>query len=155
VLRDAKVVAEEVRTLLRLHQCVGVVVGLPLTLDFQLDEQCEKTIEFIQQIQREWNKRTPPKAHPTPVTKNAAALKLASPSASSSPLLLPPFHPPSFFFWDERLSSAAARHELEVAGGMKQRSRAMAQQTDPLAAAIILREFLQRMQLAVRESNQR
>ena len=145
-LRPISDVAAELRDLLRLHRCVGVVVGMPLTMAFGLDEQCTKTIEFVRQLQR---------ALASPLTDSAAAANAtaAAPRGKSpAPPVLPPFQAPDWFFWDERLTSADARHQLEHGAGVRAHSRAMAQSTDPLAAAIILQEFLDRMHLTNKET---
>jgi hypothetical protein len=58
----------------------------------------------------------------------------------------PAFEQPWWCYWDERLSSVDARQQLSAAG-VRSHSRSMAQQTDSMAAAIVLQEFLERIHL--------
>lgn len=167
VPRPLSLLAAELRSLIDRHHCVSVVVGLPLTLEYTLDAQCVKTMQFVQDMHSEWSKvprnaaeaqRLMQQAHANMMAAEAELInqgkrkKSAMPPASSKPATtvssssppLPAFVPPPFLWWDERLSSVDARAQLE-ARGVKNRSVAMAQQTDALAAAVVLQELLDRL----------
>lgn len=165
VPRPQSLLAAELRSLIDRHHCVAVLVGLPLTLEYTLDAQCVKTMQFVQTMHSEWSKptrnaaeaqRLMQQAHANMMAaeaefinqgkrKKSAAPQSSKPAtASSSSSSLPAFVPPPFLWWDERLSSVDARAQLE-ARGVKNRSVSMAQQTDALAAAVVLQELLDRL----------
>jgi RNase H-fold protein (predicted Holliday junction resolvase) len=147
--RSPAVLAAELCALLVRHRSVAVVVGMPLTLAHELDEQCDKTIEFVQQMQMELAKfdapiaagaaTSRPSGSRSSITATAAA-KTASGAGAAA------FEQPWWCYWDERLSSVDARQQLSAAG-VRAHSRSMAQQTDSMAAAIVLQEFLERIHL--------
>jgi len=137
--RSADALATELRALLQEHRSVAIVVGMPLTLAHTLDEQCTKTLAFVEQMQHA-------------LAKLGASSPASRPRTGSS-LPLPAFQPPAWCFWDERLTSVEARQQLSSAG-VRAHSRAMAEQTDSMAAAVILQEFLERMHLVAQWQQQ-
>ena len=138
-VRPVNVVLEEFRQLFFQYQCVGVVVGMPLNLQFKIESQCTKTIQFVDQLKEYLNKhqRSPIKLP----SKSKSSPSASSPSVLSSSI---PFVVPSFYWWDERLSSSDARHQLSSQG---LKGRQLAKQLDAHAAANILQEFIHRMNI--------
>lgn len=139
VQRPIKKVMAELKELVIEHHCVAIVVGMPLTLQFKMDIQCTKTIEFVQQIRHAFAQTEQNKQH-----------RPASPSASDTSIKnknttpAKPFVQPMFLWWDERLSSSDARNQLSARGLT---GRKLAVSTDSFAAATILQEFLNRLHL--------
>lgn len=139
--RDDRVVAEEVAELLHVHRCVGLIVGMPLTLQFKMDQQCVKTTEFVNMISEYLHERAQKQNNNNNVnnTDNNSSI---TPASTHSATATPPFVLPSLFWWDERLTSSDARHLL---GSYGFKGKKLAQQTDAFAAAIILQEFMNRL----------
>lgn len=161
--RPPQLVYAELRSLLHKHQCVGLVVGMPLTLAFHMGSQCDKTVRFIQGLlhflhhteanindEREPSSPShppppspPPSSSPGPQQQQMASKKTPPSSAvahmySGSSL----FVSPSLYWWDERLSSSDARAQLAAYGFT---GRKLAVHTDAFAAATILQEFINRL----------
>jgi len=149
-VRPAAGVAADLIRLLIQHQCVAIVVGMPLSLEFEVEVQCQKTILFMQEMQREWttwmnvNKQQmqpSTSTHPR-ASKNVAASSPSASTTASLPASASSFVPPAILWWDERLSSVDARQTM-TRHGVK--ASKQAKQLDRWAAAIILQELLDRM----------
>lgn len=123
VQRPIALVHAEVRDLLLEYECVGLVVGMPLTLKYRMDVQCTHTIDFVQGLQK---------------------YLIAAASESTPATLGRRFILPALFWWDERFSSADAKQQLSARGFS---GRQLAVQTDSVASASILQGFLDRMNL--------
>ncbi len=80
------VLASRLRQLCSEYRVAAVVVGLPLSAQGQVTEQCEEMAAFGQQL---------------------VAAAFPSP---------PPPSPPSVLYWDERYSTASSRHALQALG---------------------------------------